>query len=218
MKVIILGGLGDGIVVASIIQDLAIHTTIELLGFLNNGDANTILGYPVFGNINDWQKLNHKDVYFISALLKTKHSIQRSELILSLEIPQNKYCNIIHPSATISRYSSIGKGNLIGPSVNIMPNVTIGNHCSFRASASIGHDCKVQDFCYMGPNSTLSGGCALENGAHIGPNASVVDKVTIHKHTILGAGSVATKNISPFSVFFGIPAKKIGIIPVEVHK
>lgn len=210
-KVIILGGLGDGVGIASLINDMQKEGHhIELLGFLNDSEDKRILNFSVLGSLSDWKNYEEdEDVYFITALLKTKFSYQRSKLINDLKIPINKYCNIIHPTATISDYSKIGVGNVIGPNVNIMPNVIIGNHCSFRASASIGHDCKINNFCYMGPNSTMAGKSILNDGAHIGPNASVLDGKIIGQHSVLGMGSVATKDIEEFNVLFGVPAKVI---------
>lgn len=213
-KVIILGGQGDGVGIASFINDMQKEGQhIELLGFLNDSEDKRILDLPVLGSLSDWKNYEKdEDVYFITALLKTKYSYQRSNLINDLKIPINKYCNVIHPTAIISDYSKIGVGNVIGPNVNIMPNVIIGNHCSFRASASIGHDCKINNFCYMGPNSTMAGKSILNDGAHIGPNASVLDGKVIGQHSVLGMGSVATKDIEDFNVYFGVPSKKIGVI------
>ncbi len=213
-KIIILGGQGDGVVIASLINDIKkIGQKIELLGFLNDSEDSRILDFPVLGCLDDWKNYKEdENIYFITALLKTKYSYQRSKLINDLKIPLDRYCNIVHPTATISDYSKVGVGNVIGPNVNIMPNVTIGNHCSFRASASIGHDCKINNFCYMGPNSTMAGKSVLMDGAHMGPNASLLDGKVVGQHAILGMGSVATKDIEDFKVHFGVPSKKIGMV------
>lgn len=213
-RIIILGGNGDGVVIASLIHDINKHdNSIVLLGFLNDSEEQTILDYPVYGKLSDWKQFeNENDIYFITALLKTKYSYQRSNLIMSLNIPLKKFCNIIHPTSTISHYARIGVGNVIGPSVNIMPNVIVGNHCSFRAGASIGHDCKINDFCYVGPNATMAGGSLLEDGSHMGPNSSLLDGKVIGKYSVLGMGSVSTKDIGVSQVYFGVPARKIGIV------
>lgn len=70
-KIIILGGLGDGVVVVSIIQDInKLNKNIELLGFLNDSGEKEILGFPVLGKLVDWiQFKNDKDIFFITALL-----------------------------------------------------------------------------------------------------------------------------------------------------
>lgn len=212
-NIVILGGEGDGVVVASLISDIQKQNpNIKLLGFLNNSKETEILGFPVLGDLSDWKIFeSDKNVFFITALLKTKHSFQRSNLINGLQIPLDRYCNVIHPTATISDYSEIGIGVVIGPYVTVMPNVVIGNHCSFRAGASIGHDCQINDFCYMGPNATMAGRSVLRKGAHIGPNASVLDGKIVGEHALLGMGSVALKNIEAFKVYFGVPSRKIGI-------
>lgn len=215
-KIIILGGVGDGEVVASIINDISKYECIDLIGFLNDGDLNKILDYPVFGGLNQWEQYNQDDIFFISALLKTKNSFSRSRLLDSLEIPIEKFYTAIHPTAVVSKDSSIGYGNLIGPHVAIMPNVKIGNHCSFRAGASVGHHCQINDYCYMGPNSTLSGRSELSNGVHVGPNACVLDSVKVKQHCVLGAGSVLQKDTLSFSVYFGMPARKIESISINL--
>ena len=121
-KIIILGGQGDGAGIASFINDMQKDGQhIELLGFLNDSDDKRVLNFPVLGSLSSWKNYEKdEDVYFITALLKTKHSYQRSKLINDLKIPIKKYCNVIHPTATISDYSKIGVGNVIGPNVNIM--------------------------------------------------------------------------------------------------
>lgn len=211
-NIIILGGLGDGVVAASMIKDIEEYdNSMKVLGFLNNSGENFILDYPVLGDLNEWKKFVKDDVYFISALLKTKYSYERMNLVEKLNIPLNKFCNVIHPSATVSKYTEIGVGNLIAPNVNIMPNTKIANHCSFRSGVSVGHDCIIENFCYLGPNAVMSGRSILKDGAHMGPNSSLLDSKTIGNHAVLGIGSVATKNIDNFKVYFGIPAKKIGI-------
>ena len=212
-NIIILGGHGDGVVVASLVHDIeAFDNSVKLFGFLNDGIEEKILQYPVLGKLKDWKKFKTDDsVYFVTALLKTKYSYQRSKLIDSLCIPREKFCNVVHPTATISKLSTIGVGNVIGPSVNIMPNVYIGDHCSFRAGASIGHDCIIEDFCYVGPNAVMAGRSKMRKGAHMGPNSSLLDGKVLQEHVVLGMGSVMTKDTEEFRVYFGVPAKKIGM-------
>ena len=64
----------------------------------------------------------------------------------------------------------------------------------------------------MGPNSTMAGTSMLNHGAHVGPNASILDGKVVNKHSVLGMNSCATKDLDEFSVYFGLPAKNIGII------
>lgn len=49
----------------------------------------------------------------------------------------------------------------------------------------------------------------IENGAWIGANVTILKGVRIGTDAIIAAGSVVTKNVDPYSVFGGVPAKKI---------
>jgi acetyltransferase-like isoleucine patch superfamily enzyme len=60
--------------------------------------------------------------------------------------------------------------------------------------------------CFQGGNSK---GIVIEDDVWIGANVSVLDGVRIGRGSVIGAGSVVTKNIEPFSVAVGNPAVKI---------
>jgi acetyltransferase EpsM len=212
-RIIILGGYGDGIVIASALRDLKNHNgDVTPFGFLNDFEprGKTIDGLPVLGKIEDATHfLNQEDIFFVSALLKAKEAFVRAQKIRSLKIPLDRYYTIIHPQATVSHSSKVGYGTFIGPHVTIMPKAAVGNHCSLRASASVGHDCTLGDFCYMGPNSTLSGRVVLEDGVHIGPNASILDKLKVGSYSVIGLGSAVIRSLPSFTVAFGNPARII---------
>ncbi len=210
-RIVILGGQGDGVVIASALQDLrAIDSDIIPYGFLNDREptGTKIAELPVLDKIENAKKfLDQKDIYFISAILKAKEGYTRSQKIEKLMIPLERYYTLIHPQATVSKSAKVGNGTFVGPHANIMPNAIIGNHCSFRAGANVGHDCIIGDYCYMGPNSNVSGYVKLRNGVHIGPNASVLDAVEIGAYSVIGIGSVVLKDIPDFVIAFGNPAK-----------
>jgi acetyltransferase EpsM len=212
-RVIIIGGEGDGVVLASALDDLrAFGEEVIPYGFLNDFDKerNEIGNLPVLGKPEKAKEfLNREDIFFITALLKAKQSYERARKIDKLQIPAERYFTLLHPSATVSRSARVGYGSFIGPHVNVMPNAIIGNHCSFRPSANVGHDCIIEDYCYMGPNSTLSGRVQLEEGAHVGPNACILDKIKVGKHSVIGLGSVVLKDMPEFVVAFGNPARII---------
>jgi acetyltransferase-like isoleucine patch superfamily enzyme len=57
------------------------------------------------------------------------------------------------------------------------------------------------------------GGVLLEKGCYIGANATILHGVTIGSRAIVGAGSVVTKSVSPFTMVGGVPARYIRKIP-----
>jgi acetyltransferase EpsM len=212
-KILIIGGEGDGVVLASALEDLrASGQEVTGYGFLKDfaKEGEKIAGLPVLGKPeNALGFVDKEDIFFMTALLKVKESYDRACRIEKLVIPPERYFSLIHPRATVSKTARIGFDTFVGPHVNVMPNAIIGNHCSFRASANVGHDCLIRDYCYMGPNSSLSGRVKLEEGAHIGPNACILGSIKIGEHSVVGPGSVVLKDIPGFVIAFGNPARII---------
>jgi len=56
------------------------------------------------------------------------------------------------------------------------------------------------------------GRVVIEDGAHIGIGAIIMPGVTIGKGAVIGAGSVVTKDIPPYSVAVGVPARVIKVL------
>lgn len=95
----------------------------------------------------------------------------------------------------ISRLMHIGEGLSLGHGVNIMINRTayIGNHVTIAHFVSIG--------------SIKGKAATIEDNVYIGPNVSILEDVIICHHAKIGAGSVVTHDIPPFSIAVGVPAK-----------
>jgi len=211
---VILGGGGDGIVAAQAVRDLAsAKADIDLIGFLDDSlDKGTLIeGIPVLGVIDAWRELS-EEVFFLPALHKVKKMVQRAKRIVALEIPENRWTTLIHPTACVADGIHIGIGSFVASYVTIQPGAHIGNFVSIRAGANIGHHARIHDFGYVGPNATLSGHVSVEKGAHLGPNAVVLDGLNIGRYAVVGIGSAVTKNVSEFTVCMGNPARKITVL------
>lgn len=94
-----------------------------------------------------------------------------------------------------------GPGNVtIGNYVRIAPRVTIvaGNHVFDRSDIPIheqgmkGGDITIQDDCWLGANAVILSG------------------VTVREGSVIGAGSVVTKDTEAYGIYAGVPAKLIG--------
>jgi len=85
----------------------------------------------------------------------------------------------------------ICKGTKIDNLVHIAHNVKIGKNCSIVA------------------NSLVAGSCILGDNVHVAMSVTIRDYVKIGKNSIIGMGSVVTKNIPPNVTVMGVPAKQI---------
>ena len=110
---------------------------------------------------------------------------------------------------------SIGKGSVIGNNAILdgRAGLDIGNNVVLASNVSIWtlqHDYRDSEFrCtkeHYGPVDIC-------DRAWIGPNASILHDVTIGEGAVVAAGAVVTKDVPPFTVVGGIPAKRIGDRP-----
>ena len=211
MKLVILGGHGDGIVVAQAAQDsAAAHGYGRVVGFLNDrlAEGELIYGHPVLGTLQSWRRLS-EEIHFVPALHKVGEMESRSRLLRELGIPGERWASVIHPSACIASDVAVGYGSFVASHVTIQPGAKIGRFVSIRAGANVGHDAVIEDFAYVGPNATLSGRSRLAEGAHLAPNAAVVDRVTVGRYAVIGICSAVMKDVEEFSVYLGSPARKL---------
>ena len=211
MKVVIIGGRGNGTVIASTIEDCAkAGCDVECAGFLND-DETEINGYPVLGKIRNgyWKKLP-EDHKFIYAMSNIKQAPERYELLCDLDIPTKRFATIIHPSAVVSDKAEIGNGVVLMPFTLISPNVVIGNHTQMYAQSFVGHDTKIGEMVFIANNASIGGRVDVMKGAHIGSNSSIIERAVLGEFSIVGLGTVVLKDVEKFEKVVGNPAKIIG--------
>ena len=131
----------------------------------------------------------------------TKHSI-----------PVEQYHTLIHPSAIVPRTAKIGFGAHIGPATCIAPFAVIGNFCVINRHASVGHHTTMDAFSCLNPGVTLAGCCHLEMHSTVGAGATIIDQIRIGENSVVGAGSVVTKDIPANVVAYGVPAQVVRTI------
>jgi dTDP-4-amino-4,6-dideoxygalactose transaminase/acetyltransferase-like isoleucine patch superfamily enzyme len=123
----------------------------------------------------------------------------------------------------------IGDETKIGALVEIQKNVSVGKRCKISSHTFICEGVAIEDNVFIGHGvmfindsypraATEAGELKTESdwsvestwigkGASIGSNATILSKVRIGENAIVGAGSVVTKDVPPFAVVAGNPAK-----------
>lgn len=124
--------------------------------------------------------------------------------------------------------ATVGKGVVIKPSVNIKYpwRLRIGDHVWIGEKAWIDNlgDVSIADHCVLSQGSMLLSGShdfsrttfnvqvdkiVLEEGVWIGARAIVYMGVTCKSHSILGANSIALRDMEPYAIYYGNPAVKV---------
>jgi len=121
--------------------------------------------------------------------------------------------------ATIGKNCSFGQNTFVGN------NVTVGNNCKIQNNVSIFDAVTLEDDVFCGPSMVFTNvynprskinrkneyrETLVKKGATIGANATIICGVTLGKSCFIAAGAVVTKNVEPFALMAGVPAKRIG--------
>lgn len=141
----------------------------------------------------------------------------------------------IGEGTTIWQYCVVLKGAVIGKNCNINFNVfvendvIIGDNVTVKSGVQLWDGIRIEDNVFIGPNATFVNdpyvrskqypgkhiGASIKKGASIGANATIMGNIYIGEYAFVGAGSVITKNIPPYQVWFGNPASHKGYITKE---
>lgn len=210
-KVAIIGGTGNGLVVAQIILDLiASGKDYQISGFLNDHlELGTPVGrWKVIGKPDDWHLLP-KDTLFIPAILSVGKMRERATRLKSLNIPRARWATLVHPTCNVGFDCEIGVGVAVCAHTTLQPGSTIGDYCIIRAGANLGHDVTLGDYVDIGPNTTLCGYAKIDEGVQVAPNAVVRDNVTVGQYATVAAGAAIFKHVPEFATMLGNPARRI---------
>ncbi len=122
----------------------------------------------------------------------------------------------------ISSNSKIGKNCIIGQGCFIGKNVKIGNNCKIQNNVSIFDGVVIEDDVFIGPSTTFTNvkfprsfinqkkkfiKTIIKKGVSIGANSTVLCGIKLGNYSLIGAGSVVTKNVKDKSLVYGNPAE-----------
>lgn len=125
--------------------------------------------------------------------------------------PGKDYATIVDVTAIVGLNSTIGEGSFIAPGAVITTNVKIGDHVFVNIGATISHDTVLGDYTTISPGVNIAGNVRIGEGSFIGIGAVIKNGVSIASGVVVGAGAVVLGDIlEDYSVFAGIPARKIG--------
>lgn len=209
-KVLILGGLGNGSVIANAIIDANLrgYNEYKFTGYLNDRDnVNEIEGYPVLGGLKDVQKFIREDYYFINTIFKIGGQKERIKLHNSLNIPDERLATFIHPMSYIAPNVKLGQGCIVMPNVSISPATVFGKGCRVMIGATIGHNNSIGNFCFFAPNSCIGSYLQLGTAVTVSLNSCIREFVKIGNYATVAMGAVVLKDIPEGEIWAGNPAK-----------
>ena len=129
--------------------------------------------------------------------------------------------------------SEIGENCNIGQNVVISPGVKLGKNVKVQNNVSIYTGVVCDDDVFLGPSMVFTNivnprsaiirkesyvSTVVEKGASIGANSTIICGNRIGKYSFIGAGAVVTKEVKPYALVVGNPAKQTGWMSEYGHK
>jgi UDP-2-acetamido-3-amino-2,3-dideoxy-glucuronate N-acetyltransferase len=132
---------------------------------------------------------------------------------------------------------AVGDSSKIGAFVEIQRGATIGRRCKISSHTFICEGVAIEDGVFVGhgvmftndlyPRAVTADGSLqtdadwqvietrVKAGASIGTNATILAGITIGEGAIVGAGAVVTKDVAPYTIVAGVPARIVRRVPLE---
>ena len=127
----------------------------------------------------------------------------------------------------------IGQNCNIGQNVVVSPEVVLGNNVKIQNNVSVYTGVICEDDVFLGPSMVFTNvvnprssvnrrgqyvETLVKKGVTIGANATIVCGYPIGEYAFIGAGAVVTKEVAPYALVIGNPAKQVGWMSEYGHK
>lgn len=121
--------------------------------------------------------------------------------------------------------AKIGKGVSLGQNVFVGNKVIIGDHCKIQNNVSVYDNVHLEEGVFCGPSMVFTNvynprslierkneyrDTLVKKGATLGANCTIVCGVIIGEYAFIGAGAVINKDVPPYALMVGVPAKQVG--------
>jgi len=119
----------------------------------------------------------------------------------------------------------VGAGCVLGQNVFVGGRAVIGDGCRVQNNVSVYDGVTLGDEVFVGPSAVFTNvrtprafvdrkqaflPTSVGRGATVGANATIVCGISVGEHALIGAGAVVTRDVAPFALVLGVPARRVG--------
>ena len=165
-------------------------------------------GLPIAAFENIEEKYPPSEYSFFAPMAPNKMNKLRETVYNSIKEKGYELISYISTKATLFD-NEIGDNCFILENNTIQPFTKIGNNVVLWSGNHIGHHSEIEDHVTFTSHVVMSGHCLIKKYSVLGVNATIRDGITIAEATFVGMSASVTKNTEEWSMYLGVPAKKI---------
>ena len=134
--------------------------------------------------------------------------------------------SMVWVNVQIREGAKIGKNCVLSKDVYVDCNVSIGDECKIQNSVSIYDGVTIESQVFVGPNASFTNDkvprafntdweitkTLVQQGASLGANCTIICGIVIGEYAMIAAGSVVTKDVPPYTLVAGNPARVVAKI------
>jgi UDP-2-acetamido-3-amino-2,3-dideoxy-glucuronate N-acetyltransferase len=125
----------------------------------------------------------------------------------------------------VSGGARIGERCSLGQNVYVGNRVTIGNNVKIQNNVSVYDNVRLEDDVFCGPSMVFTNvynprsavsrkdeyrDTVVQRGVTLGANCTIVCGITLGEYAFIGAGAVVNRDVRPYALMVGVPARQIG--------
>ncbi len=206
MDIVIVGGGGHSKVIADII---ALKPDCRITAVLDDKYSSVSLQDGMYQGPLSYAKQLLQDRPHLKFIVAVGDNAVRKSIVTRLELMQEQFAVLIHPSAVVSPSATIGPGSVVMAHCVVHADAIIGTHTIVNTGAIIEHDTKLADYVHAAPRTTLTGAAEAAEGVMIGAGAIVIPQVKIGKWATVGAGATVIHDVAAHCTVVGTPAREM---------
>jgi sugar O-acyltransferase (sialic acid O-acetyltransferase NeuD family) len=210
-RVVILGVGGNSVDIVDTLHDLndaAGEAVYECVGFLDDNEAlwgSVRHGVKVLGPLASAVEL--ADCWFVNGIGTPNNFLEKDRIVARTGVQMERFMTAVHPTASVSRMATLGRGTVVFQNVTITSNVRIGDQVIILPNTVVSHDCQVGDYTCIAGGVCISGNVRVGRACYLGTGSAIIGGVAIGEGSLVGMGSVVLANVPAGQVVVGNPAR-----------
>lgn len=146
--------------------------------------------------------------------------------MIDSDVKLGRNVRIFNPDQVNIFGCEIGDGSFIGPFVEITRGVVIGKNCKIESHSFLCTGVMIEDDVFIGHGVMFTNDLyprvdrhvvyiptRVARGVSIGSNATLIAGITIGEYAVIGAGAVVSRDVPPYSIAVGSPARIVKTFP-----